>query len=59
MSWVSGTQADMQALLNVTPDSLAQYCGLTGDRQENPLFLERQVRILALSRILPFLISVH
>ncbi|OJA18329.1 hypothetical protein AZE42_02798 [Rhizopogon vesiculosus] len=46
MSWVSGTQADIQALLNVTADSLAEYCGLTGDQQENPLSLERQLALL-------------
>ncbi|OAX40319.1 hypothetical protein K503DRAFT_626483 [Rhizopogon vinicolor AM-OR11-026] len=42
MSWVSGTQA----LLNVTADSLAEYCGLTGDQQQNPLSLERQLALL-------------
>lgn len=46
MSWVSGTQTDLQALLNVTADSLAGYCGLTGDQQENPVFLERQLGLL-------------
>lgn len=46
MSWVSGTQADMQALLNVTADSLAEHCGLTGDQQENSVFLERQLGLL-------------
>jgi len=53
MSFVS--QADLQALLNVTADSLAEYCGLTGDRQENTLALERQVRI-STSPSSPFLI---
>ncbi|KAG2144328.1 hypothetical protein DEU56DRAFT_791259 [Suillus clintonianus] len=46
MSWVSGTQADLQGLLNVTADSLAEYCGLTGDQQENLVFLERQLDLL-------------
>ncbi|KAG1735904.1 uncharacterized protein EDB91DRAFT_543782 [Suillus paluster] len=46
MSWVSGTQADLQALLNVTADSLAEHCGLTGDQQENSLSLERQLGLL-------------
>lgn len=60
MSFVS--QADLQALLNVTADSLAEYCGLTGDRQENTLALERQVRIstsnllLAVSHFYPSLL---
>jgi len=46
MSWVSGTQADMQALLNVTAESLAGHCGLTADRQENSFALERQLALL-------------
>ena len=54
MSFVS--QADLQALLNVTADSLAEYCGLTGDRQENTLALERQVRISTSPSFSPFLI---
>lgn len=41
MSWVS--HDNIQSLLNVTADSLAEYCGLTGDRQENSMALERQV----------------
>ncbi|KAG1739044.1 hypothetical protein EDB19DRAFT_871674 [Suillus lakei] len=46
MSWVSGTQTDLQGLLIVTADSLAEYCGLTGDQQENSVFLERQLGLL-------------
>lgn len=46
----SVSQADLQALLNVTADSLAEYCGLTGDRQENALVLERQVHISILNQ---------
>jgi hypothetical protein len=49
MSWVSDTQTSLEGLLNVTADSLAEYCGLTGDQQENPVFLERQVRTLLVS----------
>lgn len=57
MSWMSGTQADMQGLLNVTADSLAEYCGLTGDHQANSVFLESQVRILLVTpSFSPFLI---
>lgn len=39
-------QAGLQGLLNVTADSLAEYCGLTGDQQENSVFLERQLGLL-------------
>lgn len=46
MSWVSDTQASLQGLLNVTADSLAEYCGLTGNQQENSVFLERQLGLL-------------
>lgn len=46
MSWMSGTQAGMQGLLNVTADSLAEYCGLTGDHQANSVFLESQLGLL-------------
>lgn len=57
MSWMSGTQAGMQGLLNVTADSLAEYCGLTGDHQANSVFLESQVRILLVTpSFSPFLI---
>jgi hypothetical protein len=45
MSSVPATHPAIQALLNVTAESLAGYCGLTGDRQENSLALERQVRL--------------
>jgi len=44
------SQADVQALLNVTADSLARYCGLTGDQHENSLYLERQVRSISTLR---------
>lgn len=43
---MSSMQAGLQRLLNVTADSLAEYCGLTGDQQENSVFFERQVCIL-------------
>ncbi|KAJ8583035.1 hypothetical protein M405DRAFT_775865 [Rhizopogon salebrosus TDB-379] len=46
MSWVPATHPAIQALLNVTAESLAGYCGLTGDRQENSLALERQLALL-------------
>lgn len=46
ISTMSSMQAGLQGLLNVTADSLAEYCGLTGDQQENSVFLERQVCIL-------------
>lgn len=39
-------QPGLQKLLNVTADSLAEYCGLTGDQQENSVFLERQLGLL-------------
>lgn len=54
---MSSMQAGLQGLLNVTADSLAEYCGLTGDQQENSVFFERQVCILlAISSSSPFLI---
>lgn len=43
---MSSMQAGLQGLLNVTADSLAEYCGLTGDQQENSVFLERQLGLL-------------